>query len=253
MKPSIIIAAVEHHTLRFSLAKISNTTDSNGVICNNGRPYPVIITESEPPLATELKSFQLPPLEINKPARNSTTSPPSLDLPKVNGRSASIDSGIRSFYGTETESFQSTSRSGSKRNSTTTNVFMEEDPACSEDAGEVIDDKTESDQNQFVQKGGFSRHPHATDSSRTSLSDQSSSAKREDMAENQTTLPSVEQEEEEKGDTDADADADDDDDGIVHIIPPKGLLKIIAYVLLFPLIVLLFFTLPNVKKQVSHL
>ena len=42
-----------------------------------------------------------------------------------------------------------------------------------------------------------------------------------------------------------------DEEGIVNIIPPKSWCKRILYVLFFPLIVLLYFTLPNVRKPVG--
>lgn len=44
-----------------------------------------------------------------------------------------------------------------------------------------------------------------------------------------------------------------DEEGIVHIKPPKTWCKRIQYVLFFPLILLLFFTLPNIRKPVSYI
>lgn len=50
-----------------------------------------------------------------------------------------------------------------------------------------------------------------------------------------------------------DNEEDEEDDGIVDIRPPKTWCKRIQYVLFFPLIILLFFTLPNVRKPVSQI
>ena len=241
--------AAEHHLLRVSSDKIFSFADSENVIMNNGRLCPIIVQESEPYQGTK---FRLTPLDKDKVGNHSTTISPLLDLPARNQSSISIDSGIRSCNGLEIESPQPQEIS-SKRSSIVTTVFVKQAPAYPEEVDSVLslDNKTEDDKNLLVRKRSFSGPSSNTDTSKRTV--QTDLSKKEEI-DDQISSPcgrSEEEGREENGVVVVEDDDKDDDDGVVNIIPPKGWLKIIAYILLFPLIVLLFFTLPNVKKPVS--
>ena len=233
-----------HHTLRVSSANNSKVIDSEA---STGNLYPVI-TESMPSPAVELKSFKLPPL--TKPQLMTKTSTRTLlDLPH---RRSSNDSGFRtnsSCAGSEIDSPTShgaISRLSSNRSLVTTNsqaVIMAPDSPYMEGIGSVlsIDSKIEEDKSQYVRRRSFSDTASRMHCSAPSLR---TTAACEDSKEECLSSPNkperVEGEEEEE-----------EDEGIVHIIPPKGWIKRVFYVIFLPLIILLFFTLPDVKKRVS--
>lgn len=249
----LLYIVAEHHLLRVSSDKMFSIVDSDSVVINN-QLHPIIVEEIKPIQGTELKSFGLKPLEKDKLTNhknNSTTITSLLDLPGRNQRSISIDSGIRSCSGLEIESPQP--QEISNKQSSIVSVFVKQAPNHPEEADSVLslDKKTEDEKNVIIRKRSFSGCSSNNDASTTSL--QTNSSKKEET-DNQTPSTSGQSEEEGREENGVVVLEDDNDDGegIVNIIPPKGWLKIIAYILLFPLIVLLYFTLPNVKKQVSY-
>lgn len=247
--------AVEHHLLRVTSDEIFSFADNENVVMNNGRLCPIIVQESEPCQGTKFRSFQLTPLEKNKVVNQSTIISPLLDLPARNQSGISIDSGIRSCGGLEMESPQPQEMPiiSSKCSSIVTSVFVKQAPVYPEEFDSVLslDNKTVDDKNHLVRKRSFSGHSSNTDASKRTL--QTDSSKIENTDDQIPSLSCRSVEEGKEVVVIEDKINDDDDDGIVNIIPPKGWLKIIAYILLLPLIVLLFFTLPNVKKLVSYL
>ena len=234
-----------HHTLRVSSAKTSGMINSD---VPTGNLYPVI-TESTPSPAVESKSFKLPPL--TKPQLMTKTSTRTLlDLPH---RRSSNDSGFRtnsSCAGSEIDSptllHGAISRLNSNRSLVITNsqaVIVAPDSPYMEEVESVIslDGKTEEDRNQYIRRRSFSGTPSGMHYSAPSLHTTTAceDSKEECLSSpNESELVEGEEEEEE-------------DEGLVHIIPPKGWIKRVFYVLFLPLIILLFFTLPDVKKRVS--
>ncbi len=245
--------AVEHRTLRISSAKNSETIDRGS---STGHIYPVI-TESTPSPGVEPKSFKLPPLTKPQLMTKSSTRT-LLDLPGSTRRNSN-DSGFRtnsSCAGSEIDSpisHEAISRLNSDRSLVITNsqaIFVAPDLSYMEEVESVLslDAKNEEDKNSHIRRRSFSGTPsrmHCSTSSLRTATAYSNSKEREASEEECLSSPDnpehLEGEEEEE-----------EDEGIVHIIPPKGWGKRVAWVIFLPLIILLFFTLPDVKKPVSH-
>lgn len=235
--------AIEHHTLRVSSAKNSETIDSEA---STGHLYPVI-TESTPSPGMEPKSFKLPPLTKPQLLTKSSTRT-LLDLP----RRSSNDSGFRtnsSCTGSEIDSLIShevISRINSDRSLVITNsqaMFVAPDPSnVEEEIKSVIslEEKPEEGKNPYIRRRSFNGTP-SNGNEREANNEECPSP-----PDNPEHLKEEEEEDEEE------EDEDEEDEGIVNIIPPKGWKKRIAWAIFLPLIVLLFFTLPDVKKPVSH-
>ena len=179
-----------------------------------------------------------------------------LNLPSLKKRRGSIDSGFRtssSYAGSDVDTpisnETSMSRFSSNRSSIVTAIIMKQDSAYPEDVESITStvDVVKNDRDKGVMmrrrslNGSQSIKSATPDASLTSMGGEGTSITAEERAQSTT---SDKQEEVEEGD-------DDEDEGIVHIIPPKGWPKRIAYIVFLPLIILLFFTLPDVKKPVS--
>ena len=230
-----------HHTPRVSSAKNSKIFDGEA---STGNLYPVI-TESTPSPAVEPKSFKLPPL--TKPQLMTKTSTRTLlDLPH---RRSSNDSGFRtnsSCAGSEIDLptlHEAISRLSSNRSLVITNsqaVIMAPDSPYMEEVESVLflDSKTEEDKNQYIRRRSFSDTASRMHCSAPSLHTATAC---EDSKEECLSSP----------DKPEHVEGEEEDEGIVHIIPPKGWIKRVFYVIFLPLIILLFFTLPDVKKRVS--
>ena len=207
-----------------------------------------VIQESASSPGTDGAHFKLPPLGHDKMAITND-SRAHLDLPKLKKRRGSIDSGFRtssSYAGSDIDTpvsnDTSMSRFSSNRSSTVTAVFVKQDSANLEEVESIASmegGKDERDSRRMLRRRSLTGSqsikcvtPHTSLASMNS--DRSGAVEERGQS-------SENQEEEE----------DDDDDRLVHIIPPKGWLKIIAYIVFLPLIILLFFTLPNVKQPVS--
>ena len=236
--------------MRVSSAKDvnSNETDTK----RNGRLNPAVHESLSSPDTpeTETKALHVPLLAKEKGVNNGESSKIFLDLPTLNHRSNSIDSGFRtasSCTGSEIDSSDVSMhmlRLSSKRSSIVTNVFVKQDAVYPEEVESIfsLDEKTAA---QTIQRGSLdSGNSNNTATSGTSLQSRTASS----SARNDDEEPSTYKQ---RGEELADDDDDDEDEGIVHLIPPKGWLKRVAYVILFPLIILLFFTLPNVRNPVS--
>lgn len=228
--------AGEHHSLRISSAKCLNTTDNESDIADtDGNMHPAI-QEIVPSPGVESRVFKLPPLAKSKLANNDSRA--LLDLPKLKRRSSS-DSGFRtsssySCAGSDSDSPQSheaISRLNSNRSlniAKTHAVLVQYDSAY---LGEVesissLDSKPEADKNTHTRRSGTPNSLGIEESQVTENQELSAHDQLEEGIE-------------------------DEEEGIIHIKPPKGWLKRVAYIFLFPLIVLLFFTLLDVKKPVS--
>ena len=231
--------------------RVSSAKDVEINTKTNGRLNPAVhepVSSPDTP-ETETKALHLPLLAKEKGANNGESSKMFLDLPTLNHRSNSIDSGFRtasSCTGSEIDSSDVSMhmlRLSSKRSSIVTNVFVKHDAVYPEEVESIfsLDEKTAA---QSIQRGSLdSGNSNNTATSGTSLHSRSASSSARNGDEEPSTY-------EQRGEDLADDD-DDEDEGIVHLIPPKGWLKRVAYVILFPLIILLFFTLPNVRNPVS--
>lgn len=218
-----------------------------------GRLYPVIQERPVSPEA-ETKAIDLLSL-VNEKTKTGIASESSrmfLNLPKLNQRSESIDSGFRTFSsytGSEIDTSpfndnESMSKFCSKRSSVVTNIFVKQETAYSGEVESIpsIDNDNKSEEARHSQTSRRSLDNNMT----TSGSDMSLHSISTRMEEEE--LQSIE----DKREAEEESSNEGEDEGIVNIIPPKGWVKRIAYVFLLPLIILLFFTLPDVKKAVSQ-
>ena len=248
-------AVAEHHTLRISSAKHSEVMINSDVATEN--LYPVI-KESMPSPGSEQRAFKLPPLTKPQLMTKSSTKT-LLDLPGFDRRS-SADSGFRTNSSCAESEIDSplphevVSRLSSNRSLVISNsqaVFMAPDSPYMEEVESVLslDNKTEEDKNLCIRRRSLSSTPSRTHRSVSPLRTTaacSNNKESEASREEDISSPDKPEEQEEVGEEEG-----DEDEGIVHVIPPKGWLKRVAYVFLLPLIILLFFTLPDVKKPVS--
>ena len=254
-----------HHTLRISSAR----QNCEIIDCEtSGENFYPVITESTPspgPViepVIEPTSSKLPPLA--KPRFMTKTSTRTLlDLPN---RRSSDDSGLgrtnSSCAGSVVNSPTShgvVSRLDSNRSLVITNSASQAanletyDPSqYTEEVGSVLslDCKTDEDKNQlFVRRRSFSKTPDEMHSSAPTLRATTACSNGE---ENDVDVDKEERVEEGEGEEEGELEEEEEEDeGIVNIIPPKGWIKRIFWVLFLPLIIILFFTLPNVKKDVS--
>jgi hypothetical protein len=111
--------------------------------------------------------------------------------------------------------------------------------------------KTEEDKNQIIRRRSFSGSPSRMHSSAPSLHTTTAwsnggEEEEERDASNEESPASPGKSEQVEGEK------EEEQEGFVHLTPPKGWIKRIIYVLFLPLILLLFFTLPDVRKEVSH-
>ena len=247
------LVPTSHHTLRISSAR--QNCEIIDCEASGENLYPVI-TESTPSPGPSIEpvSFKLPPL-IKPQLLTKTSTRTLLDLPN---RRSSDDSGFgrtnSSCAGSVIDSPTShgvISRRNSNRSLVITNsqavVLENYDPSqYTEEVESVLslDCKTEEDKNQlFVRRRSFSRTPSEMHCSAPSLHATTACSNGEkDVDIGKEERIEGEEPREEEG---------EESEGIVHIIPPKGWIKRIFYVLFLPLIILLFFTLPNVRKNVS--
>ena len=246
-----------HHTLRISSARNpSGMIDSEA---STGNHYPVI-TESMPTPGVEPKSFKLPPLARPQLLTKSSTRT-LLDLPN---RRSSNDSGFRtnsSCAGSEIDSPTShaaISRLNSDRSLVVTNsqaVIIASDLPYMEEVESVmfLDSKTEEDKNLFIRRRSFSDIPNRIHCSAPSLHTTTACSNSEEKNDSKEETPEKSEDVEEGGESGEQdqKEEEEEEEGIVHIIPPKGWVKRIFYILFLPLIILLFFTLPDIKKPVS--
>ena len=249
-----------HHTLRISSAR-QNCEIIDGEA--SGVNFYPVITESTPSPGPgpviEPTSSKLPPLAKSR-LLTKTSTRTLLDLPD---RRSSDDSGLgrtnSSCAGSVLNSPAShsvISRLDSNRSLVITNsqaVDLESyDPSqYTEEVGSALslDCKTEEDKNQiFIRRRSLSRTPGEMHSSAPALRVTTTACSNGE--ENDVDVDKEERVEEGEGE-EGKLEEEEEEEGIVDIIPPKGWIKRIFWVLFLPLVIILFFTLPNVKNDVS--